>query len=69
MAEICLDCYNKEATENNKKTLSEKEVILEDDLCEMCGEIKPCIIIIKEKNIVKRFFSFIRRCYYHVKYR
>jgi hypothetical protein len=69
MAEICLDCYNKELAECNKPILTEKEVVLDDDLCESCGEIKPCIIVIKEKNIIKEMFRRIRVLYYRIKYR
>lgn len=57
MAEICLECYNNECLEYNEKNLSEKDVMLENELCEWCEKIKPCIVIIKEKNIIKRFLK------------
>lgn len=43
MSEICLKCYNEELGEK----LTEADVILdyeELDICESCGEVKPCII-------------------------
>lgn len=48
MAEICLDCFNK-YFEDIK--LTEKDVITDIEFCEECGELKPCIIRIKEKNV------------------
>lgn len=42
MAEFCLKCFN----EMNATSYTEKDVILEDDLCEGCGEIKPCVMVI-----------------------
>lgn len=50
MAEFCLECYNKYFSD---KEVSEKDVIMDIDLCEECGEWKPCVIRIKEKNIFK----------------
>ena len=44
MAEFCLDCFN----QMNDTKLTDKEVILEDDLCEGCGEVKPCVMTIKK---------------------
>ena len=44
MAEFCLDCFNK----LNDTKLTSKEVILEDDICEGCSEIKPCVMTIKK---------------------
>jgi hypothetical protein len=45
MAEFCLKCFN----EMNDTKLTDKEVFLEDDLCEGCGKIKPCVIAIKKE--------------------
>lgn len=70
MAEICLECFNKEAAEYNEPQLTEKEVVLANDLCEWCGEIKPCIMRVKEKNIFKAFFYWIVRkvrYYFYIK--
>ena len=44
MAEFCIECFNK----MNDTKLTNKEVILEDDLCEGCGEVKPCVIAVKK---------------------
>ena len=52
MAEYCLNCFNKYFTEENE-ALTEKNVILKEDLCEGCGEIKPCVMRIKTKTLFK----------------
>ncbi len=52
MAEFCLECLNKHVNEK----LLEKDVTLSEDLCEECGEWKPCVIAIKKKSS-KRLFS------------
>ena len=46
MAEICLECLNKVC--KNQKPLREKDVIMDYDLCEDCGEWKMCVITIKQ---------------------
>ena len=51
MAEFCLDCYNKYFGE--KEQLSAKDVIMDYDLCEECGQWKPCVISIK-KSFIQR---------------
>ena len=50
MAEFCLECMNEYILEGDEK-LTESEVTTEFDLCEGCGEWKPCVISIKKKNI------------------
>jgi len=40
MAEICLDCMN----EMDGTHLTEADVVLGLDLCEECGQIKPCVV-------------------------
>lgn len=40
MAEFCLECFNK----MNGTHLTGLQVIREFDLCEGCGEIKPCVV-------------------------
>jgi len=40
MAEFCLDCLNRMDGTN----LTKADVILDFDLCEECGEIKPCVV-------------------------
>lgn len=47
MAEFCLDCMNKYAVD---KKLTKKDVIMDIDLCEGCGEYRSCVIVIKEKK-------------------
>ena len=51
MAEICLECLNKAF--KNKKPLREKDVIMDYDLCEDCGEWKMCVITINSILISK----------------
>lgn len=60
MAEFCLECFNR----FNKMKLTEKEVLLEDDLCEGCGEVKPCVIAITKspKKVTKNFLkNFLKK--------
>ena len=45
MAEFCLKCFNK----LNDTNYQEKDVILEDDLCEGCAKIEPCIVTFKSR--------------------
>ncbi len=47
MAEFCLDCYNK----RHGTHLTEKDVKLDLDLCEDCGEIKPTIVIFRRRGL------------------
>lgn len=59
MSEICLKCYNEETGEN----LTEADVIIdrhELDLCESCGEYKPCIIRYRNwfEKMVYRLFHW-----------
>ena len=42
MAEFCLDCFNK----TNGTKLTDKDVIMEDDFCEGCSKVKPCVMAI-----------------------
>ncbi|MBQ6530088.1 MAG: hypothetical protein IJP94_04290 [Clostridia bacterium] len=60
MAEICLECLNKAF--KNKKPLREKDVIMDYDLCEDCGEWKMCVITIK-RNWWQRLRSKIKTRY------
>ena len=57
MAEFCLECFNK----YSKEKLAENDVIMDIDLCEGCGEIKPCVIRRKENNIFSSIKSIVRR--------
>ena len=45
MAEFCLECFNKYYTDVQ---YDEEDVNMSIDLCEHCGQWKPCIITIKE---------------------
>ncbi len=40
MAEFCLSCLNK----LDGVQLTEADVILEDDFCEGCGKVVPCVV-------------------------
>lgn len=40
MSEICLDCFSKE----EGRKIPTSKVILDEDLCEVCGQVKPCIV-------------------------
>lgn len=55
MAEICLSCYNKE----HKAQLTERDVVLSEDYCDVCNRQKPCISRIKQKGVL----SFLRRLF------
>lgn len=57
MAEFCLECFNQYIS---GKKLTEKDVIVDFDLCEECGEYKPCVIRVKEKNFLKRIIGKIK---------
>ena len=46
MAEFYLECFNKYFSDEK---LTEKDVVMDDDLCEECGEWKPCVIKIKKR--------------------
>lgn len=65
MAEFCLDCVNKYVI-HGKSKLKSRDVILSDALCELCGEIKPCVITIKRRARYKytgrrKWYQFWRR--------
>ena len=46
MSEFCLDCVNKHFMDNGNELLI-KDVVTEVDLCEGCGQIKPCVIKVR----------------------
>ena len=52
MSEICLDCFNKDCG----KEYTEYDVLLDYDLCEFCGKIKPCVIRYR-RPLEKLFYS------------
>ena len=61
MAEMCLKHYNELRTGAGYEAISENDVIMEYDLCEMCGNIQMCVMCEKEdiklKNRIKRFIQ------------
>lgn len=58
MAEFCLDCFNKYISD---RAYTEKDVIMDFDLCEECEEWKLCVIKIRERSIFKRVKNSIKR--------
>lgn len=54
MAEFCLDCINKYMVGEGDK-LSIGDVVTNIDLCEGCGEIKPCVTKVKRRAQHKLF--------------
>lgn len=40
MAEFCLDCLNR----MDGTDYDEADVVLDVDLCEGCGELRPCVV-------------------------
>lgn len=55
MAEFCLECFNK----INGTEYTKSEVWLEPDLCEECGEIKPCVMELSPKPILLRMADWV----------
>ena len=54
MAEFCLDCWNR----MNNTNYTEADVTLEEDLCEGCGEVKPCIVALEPPGFFARLWDF-----------
>ena len=65
MAEFCLECFNK----INHRNYTKNEVWLEYDLCEECGEIKPCVMELTPKPILLRLWDWVTEKYYDYKER
>lgn len=57
MAEFCLDCFNQYVSDEE---LTEEDVLLDLDLCEGCGEIKPCVVRVKKKALWKKILQGIK---------
>ncbi len=57
MAEFCLDCFNK----LNHTHYTEREVRLEEGLCEGCGEIKPCIVDLRPKPLLWKLIDKFKK--------
>ena len=55
MAEFCLKHFNEMFDEN----LTEKDVVLEMEFCEECGDIKPCVISIRRKTLFSKLWDRI----------
>lgn len=55
MAEFCLDCFNR----MNDTNYTEKEVWLEEDFCEGCAALKPCIMQLRPKPLSYRIVDKI----------
>ena len=53
MAEFCLECMNKYLMGKNNQ-LTEKDVTAEIDLCGGCGQWKPCVVTIVNKEKIFR---------------
>jgi len=58
MADFCLDCYNK----MNGTNYRVKDVTLDDelDLCEGCGEWKPCVLRLEPSGFLSGLFDWIK---------
>lgn len=50
MAEFCLDCFNRLHGTDYK----ERSVTLEDDFCEGCGTVKPCVLLLRPPSLFSR---------------
>lgn len=55
MAEFCLRCFN----EMNGTRYQTREVWLENDFCEGCGEWKPCVIDLRRKPLLLRVLDAV----------
>lgn len=55
VAEFCLKCFNK----MNHTHYTEKDVWLEEDLCEGCAEWKPCVMQLYPKPWFWKIVDFI----------
>lgn len=53
MAEFCLDCFNK----LHGTHYTESDVTLMEDLCEHCGEVKPCILSLDPPGLLNRIWK------------
>ncbi len=60
MAEFCFECFRKI---DGDKSLTENDVIMDMDLCEGCGEWKPCVIRVKDEPSRFDIFQFIKNLF------
>lgn len=49
MAEFCLEHFN----QMFRKDFTKKDVVLAYDLCESCGEVKPCVVCLSLRGKIK----------------
>lgn len=57
MAEFCLDCFNQLHGTGYKARL----VTLEDDFCEGCGTVKPCVVSLQPPSFFVRIIKVFHR--------
>ena len=60
MAEFCLDCWN----EMNGTHYTPEQVVLEEDLCEGCGEWKPVVVGFRGNPLTEWFRELYSRLEY-----
>lgn len=58
MAEFRLACFNS----IHHTSYRERDVMLEDDYCEGCGEWKPCVVRLYPPSLFSRIRKQIIRC-------
>ncbi len=56
MSKMCLDCFNREFG----KEINPSDVILDESCCKACGEMKPCILRLKNPWGKGQYFLGIR---------
>lgn len=57
MAEFCLDCFNHLHGTDHK----EKGVTLEEDFCEGCCSVKPCVVLLRPPSLFARIRRAMRK--------
>ena len=57
MAEFCLDCFNRLHGTDYK----ERGITLEDDYCEGCGAVKPCVVLLRPPSLFNRIRQAIQK--------
>ena len=59
MAEFCLKCFNTP----NGTDYKAHQVWLEEDLCEGCGEWKPCVMELQPKPLILRAADWMKNLF------
>lgn len=59
MAEYCLECLNRIHGTDFRKN----EVVLLEDLCEGCGEIKLCVVSLRSPSGLERILTAIKKAW------